>query len=59
MTAETASAVFDQVHVLGGGMLKGRRRVDAEEAIVDSASQNDSQSDIKGNDLFIDELKRG
>jgi hypothetical protein len=51
--------VFDQPHRLGGGMFEGRGRGssanDTEAGVVD---MDDAGSDVKGNDIFVDEQKR-
>jgi hypothetical protein len=51
--------VFDQPHRLGGGMFEGRGRGDSandtEAGVVD---MDDAGSDVKGNDIFVDEQKR-
>ena len=56
---EATHSVFDQPHRLGGGMFEGRGRGDSandtEAGVVD---MDDAGSDVKGNDVFVDEQKR-
>jgi hypothetical protein len=51
--------VFDQPHRLGGGMFEGLGRgSSAENTEAGVVDMDDAGSDVKGNDIFVDEQKR-